>query len=104
MALKLTVKYLLCSCSIQKSEKLFTKHANKINDIWKEKALGFINEAIQSVWGTIHYQFIQCKVYKVTEHKRLCENYFSSLRIWQNASMDSDWIMLIRHQFTLLNI
>ena len=73
-----------------KSEKLFlkdfSKHANKINEIWKEKALNFIYEAIRSVRGTIHYEFIQCKNFKVTEKKRLCENYFSP---WNGDSSDS---------------
>ena len=63
----------------------FLMHINKINDFWKVKALGFINEAIQNIKKTIHYEFIQNKVYKVTEKKRLSDNYFSP---WKGDSSD----------------
>jgi len=54
----------------------FLSHVNKINEFWKNKSLGFIKEAIENLKKTIHYEFIQNKVYKVTNHKHIVENYF----------------------------
>ncbi len=55
------------------------KYLNRLNEDWRNKSKEFIKQAVENTKAGIRYEFIQLKRYKVTEKKRLVENYFTSL-------------------------
>jgi len=54
------------------------KYLNRLNDDWRNKAMEFIKQAIENTKASIRYEFIQLKRFKVTDKKRLVENYFTT--------------------------
>lgn len=54
------------------------KYLNRLNEDWKTKCKEFLNRAIENVKACIRYEFIQLKRFRVTDRKRLVENYFTT--------------------------
>lgn len=48
----------------------------RINEEWRKKTKEYIQQAIENLKAGIRYEFIQLKRFKVTEKKKLVENYF----------------------------
>jgi hypothetical protein len=52
------------------------KHLTTLNEEWRKKAKDLLNQAVENIRSTAKYEFIDLKRFKVTDKRKIVENYF----------------------------